>query len=174
MLAIKPVSDATIGKAEHLKVLLVEWMKRMNNGALGYYSSNKYNGGQGRGDITEITNRRTWRQLPYWQSDSSIVFDPPAKVSVGNARYYRRNEHLYLGRTTPGVLVLVPITITGPSRDLFKVSLATNTTVRQFQYVRVTVALQSQSEVNMTAVEAYLNVQFNGGARIIRLSGRGD
>ena len=63
--------------------------------------------------------------------------------------------------------------ITGPSKDLFAVSLTTKTIVRQFQYVRVTVALQSQAQVNMTAVEAYLNIQFNDGVRTIRLSGRG-
>jgi hypothetical protein len=174
LLARRPVSDATIGKAEHLKALLVEWMRRMNNGAMGYYSSNKYNGGQGRGDITEVTNRRTWRQVEYWQSDASIAFDPPTRVGVGDDRSHRRNEYLYVGRTTPGFLVLEPINITGPSKDLFTVSLTTKTIVRQFQYVRVTVALQSQAEVNMTAVEAYLNVEFNGGSRTIRLSGQGE
>jgi hypothetical protein len=171
LLAKRPVSDATIGKAEHLKALLVERMRRMDNGAMGYFSSNKYNNYEGRGDTAEVTNRRTWRQLPYWQSDSVIVFDAPSKAEGGLG--YRRNEHLYLGRTTPGFLVLQPINVTGPSKDLFSVSLTATTTVKQFQYVRVTVAFQSQVKVNMTAVEAYLNIQFNGGERTIRLSGRG-
>jgi hypothetical protein len=201
LLATRPVSDATIGKVEHLKALLVEWMRRMNNGAMGYYSSNKYNNGEGRGDIAEVTNRRTWKQLPYWQSDSTIVFGPPAKVVVSvttdekeeknstsggggiggsggrkgvvdNVVLFRRNEYLYLGRTSPGFLVVEPIAVSGPDKDLFSVSLTTKTIVKQSQYVRVTIAFQSPAPVNMTAVEAYLTIQFNGGARTIRLGGR--
>lgn len=202
LLATRPVSDATIGKAEHLKALLVEWMRRMNNGAMGYYSSNKYNNGEGRGDITEVTNRRTWKQLPYWQSDSTIVFGSPAKVVVAvttdeneeknstsggvggsgggggrksvvdNVVSFRRNEYLYLGRTSPGFLVVEPIAVSGRDKDLFSVSLTTKTIVKQFQYVRVTIAFQSPAPVNMTGLDAYLTIQFNGGARTIRLGGR--
>jgi len=41
-----------IGKAEHLKILLLEHLQRNNRN--GYYSDPKFQGNEGRGDITEI------------------------------------------------------------------------------------------------------------------------
>jgi hypothetical protein len=62
-------SDAVVGKAEHLKALLVDYMIRLNGP--GYYSDRKYNNNEGRGDITEVHLRRTWRRVPFWVSDGS-------------------------------------------------------------------------------------------------------
>lgn len=167
-LLVPPMSDAEIGKAEHLKVLLVEWMRRMN-GDKGYYSSNRYNNYQGRGDLVEVSTRRTWRQIPYWQSDRAVQFAEPSRLENG---WYRRNEFFYMGRTSPGILVIHPVTITGPSQNLFTVSLTRKTHVPQFAHVRVTISLVSPVNVDMDAVEAYMNIRTNVGNRTVRLSGR--
>lgn len=66
-------SEATIGKAEHLRILLLEWMGRAN-GPKKYYSDKKYNANIGSGDYQEILHRSTWRKLDYWQSDTQIEF----------------------------------------------------------------------------------------------------
>eukprot|EP00957_Ditylum_brightwellii_P169033 12866364-Ditylum_brightwellii.AAC.1 len=62
-------SEDVIGKAEHLKALTVEWMKR-NDGEKKYFSDPAQNDGKGMGYIAEVDARRTWRQLPIWISDS--------------------------------------------------------------------------------------------------------
>lgn len=59
-------SDALIGKAEHLRVLLLEWMARVT-GLKKLYSDSKYNLAVGEGDYNEIQNRMKWRRLDYWQ-----------------------------------------------------------------------------------------------------------
>lgn len=59
-------SEEVIGKAEHLRVLLLEWMNRVT-GPKGYYTDKKYNLNVGLGDYDEIHKRMKWRRLDYWQ-----------------------------------------------------------------------------------------------------------
>jgi hypothetical protein len=95
--------DATIGKAEHLRYLLLDWMERMqgltNN---QFYSDPIYNVNEGKGDIEEIRIRQSWRASDIWVGDSTIVF---RKVSQVGSKFVR-NEWLYLGRRSPGSLAL--------------------------------------------------------------------
>lgn len=108
-------SDEVIAKSEHLKSLLVEWMKRNDGGDKRYYSDNRYNLGDGEGDIAEIQARRTWRGLDYWQSDSRLTFGKPAFVNG----QYRRNEYLYIGRTNPGSTTVSRMVVSGTHASLF-------------------------------------------------------
>eukprot|EP00957_Ditylum_brightwellii_P167531 12753019-Ditylum_brightwellii.AAC.1 len=62
-------SEDVIGKAEHLKALAIEWMKR-KDGEKKYFSDPAQNDGIGKGFIAEVDARHTWRQLPIWISDS--------------------------------------------------------------------------------------------------------
>lgn len=108
-------SDAVVGKAEHLKVLLVEWMVRMD-GPKRLYSSKRWNLGEGRGDVREIQLRRTWRRVDFWASDQVLQFGPPA-TSGGKA--WLRHEYLYVGRTMPGLLNVTDVVVTGPDAERF-------------------------------------------------------
>jgi len=86
------MSEALIGKTEHLKILLLEWMKRMD-GKKNYYSDKTFNNGVGNGDVAEIRGRRTWPTLPFWFGDTELSFGPPALQTDGT---YLRNEYLYM------------------------------------------------------------------------------
>lgn len=108
--------DWVIGKAEHLKLLLLQWMRQKNNGQRGLFSAPVWNRFQGRGDLVEITRRRQWSKLPYWQSDRLLGFGTPTLRPNG---LYARKEYLYVGRTVPGQLS-IRVAIVGPDRDLFE------------------------------------------------------
>jgi len=120
-------SDETIGKAEHLKCLLLEWMERMDGP--GYYSSplfsdsfiGPYSNGikESEGDIIEITKRRKWRELNFWISDYILEFWKP----VWKENRYIQNEYIYFGRTTPGFLRIDQIAIIGKDAGLFSVEM---------------------------------------------------
>ena len=86
------MSNALIGKTEHLKILLLEWMRRMD-GSKGYYSDKNFNAGVGNGDIAEIRGRRTWPAVPFWFGDTELSFGTPALQDDGT---YLRNEYLYM------------------------------------------------------------------------------
>jgi len=142
LLAIKP-TDAIIGKAEHLKILLVEWLKRNDGGEKRYYSDNKYNLGVGEGDIAEIKSRRTWKTTDFWCSHALLTFGSPALI--GN-KVYRRNEYLYVGRTSAGSFVLADISVEGPDAHHFAVEFdRSQRIIRQDGYVRVKVSYASST-----------------------------
>jgi len=91
------VSHAVIGKLEHLKILLMAWMRRNDNGAYGYYTNSRYNMNIGNGDMAEIRKRRTWKEVNFWISENEVLpFGPPVLTSRG---MYERNEYIYMGRT---------------------------------------------------------------------------
>lgn len=75
------ISNALVGKLEHLKILLVEWMRR-HNGPGRYYSDASFNMGKGNGDVFEIQSRRKWRLVDYWQSDTRLSLGKPANVNL--------------------------------------------------------------------------------------------
>lgn len=97
-----------VGKAEHLKALLIDWMIRMD-GNEKYYSDPKWNAGEGRGDIEEIRLRRKWKSVDFWVSDRNVSVGPLVRE---NGRY-RKNLWIYFGSTTPGNLTIESITIQG-------------------------------------------------------------
>lgn len=150
-----------VGKAEHLKILLLEWMRR-KNGRHGFYSSNRWQGGQGRGDMKEIHLRRTWRRAAYWQSDSVLRFGNPVLVNG----VYRRNEFLYIGRTLPGKLIVKSVRILGPDAKLFRLNVA-RFQVNTNGYQRIKISFSSRSPVQMDSLRARIEVRF--GAKGFRL-----
>ncbi|MBM4153072.1 MAG: DUF229 domain-containing protein, partial [Kiritimatiellaceae bacterium] len=111
-------ADAVVGKAEHLKCLLMEWMQRMDGGTNKYFSDKKWNAGEGLGDIAEIKARQTWKRLNIWVSDTDVKFGAPVSVSG----QLTRNEYIYLGRTTTGTLTVSNISVQGANASLFQLS----------------------------------------------------
>lgn len=124
-----------IGKAEHLKCLLVEWMKRMD-GRKGYYSNPAFNMGAGEGDIEEIKNWRTWKEVDLWLSDQSLLFNNPPVLKEDK---YIWNEYLYVGRTKPGILSIRDIGVKGSDSSYFSVD-RTSATITQNEYVSIKVS----------------------------------
>jgi hypothetical protein len=125
-------SDDVIGKAEHLKCLLVEWMERMD-GPDNLYSDPVWNAGQGSGDIAEVTARRKWKTLNIWVSDTAVEVGLPVEVS----EQLTRNEYIYLGRTTSGTLNVSSITVEGADASLIELSEFTSGSIAQGDHGRV-------------------------------------
>lgn len=112
-------TDITIGKAEHLRYLLIEWMRRVQNkGRNDFYSNPIYNVGEGQGDITEIMNRQSWPATDFWVSDFYLVF---AKGRRNGANFVR-HEWLYIGRRTPGILNITNLSLIGEDAGMFRIS----------------------------------------------------
>jgi len=126
-------SDAVIGKAEHLKCLLIEWMQRMDGGTNHYYSNPFWNNGEGMGDIAEITARRKWKTLDIWVSDPAVKVGLPVDVDG----QLTRNEYIYLGRTTAGTLTISNITVEGADAGRIELSEFTSGSITQGNYARV-------------------------------------
>ena len=157
-----------IGKAEGLKVMLVEWMRR-HDGPYRYFSDPKYSYGRTRGDTTEMTKRRTWKEVPIWISDSSIQFPPPTRTTPEGD--YVRNEYIYIGRTLPGVLEIESITFRGANASYFSV-VPTSGSVRQYGSLRIKVSLSSSSALNVTGLRAILDVRTSEQKHIVRIFGQ--
>lgn len=149
-------SDATVGRAEHLKCLLLEWMRR-NDGTHKYYSNPKYNAGEGKGDISEITARRTWKLMKFWQSDRTLVMGKP----VQRDGLYLRNEYLYIGRTLPGRTKLVSIAVNGTNdaRNVLKVSYPSTTSIDNAQCLRIKVAFSAGSRIDINSLKAKIVIK---------------
>jgi Sulfatase len=141
-----------IGKAEHLKILLLEFMQR-NNGAGKYYSSPRYHLG-GRGDIKEVSLRRTWEKVNYWHSDGRLSFGPPALVGS----VYVRNEYWYVGRTNTGSFQIQSVTVTGTHAANFRVA-SVRKTVLANQYVRIKVTFRSSTLLYWKSLRATMVVK---------------
>jgi hypothetical protein len=153
-------SDAVIGKAEHLKILLVEWLMRRDGGEYQYYSSPAYHMDEGLGDVEEITRRRTWRALPLWISDTTLSFGKPVEVSISSRSSsshsssappwimakYVRNEYLYLGRTSDGSALLW-FDVQGPDAAHFTLD-QYRAMVSQGEYVRIRVTFTYYASIN--------------------------
>nr|MCU0608667.1 sulfatase-like hydrolase/transferase [Chitinispirillaceae bacterium] len=91
-------SNAVIGKAEHLKALLAEYLTKMNHPAM-----------------TEIKNRRKWKTVDLWVSDTLIDF---GTITRGKTKA----ESLYLGRTITGSVAISGMTLSGPGAANYKLS----------------------------------------------------
>ena len=158
-------SDAAIGKAEHLKCLLIEWMQRMD-GPNHLYSDPVYNAGEGMGDIAEITARRKWKTLNIWVSDTAVKMGLPVNVSG----QLTRNEYIYLGRTTAGTLNVSNITVQGADAARFQLSEFTSGSITNGGYQRVKLTYRP-SYYGQPVQDARVVIKHNAGAdKVIELS----
>ena len=170
LLGVRDARRQLVGKAEHLKILLIEWMRR-NDGSKGYYTSPMYNVNVDQGAILEISRRRTWSRHDYWDSDGRIHFGRPVMTESG---YYRRNEFFYIGRTKPGgELKITDIAVVGPHARYFRVD-RTRATLKAGQHVRIKISFKSRTPVwsRGEGLHAYLQIKNSAnGVRRIRLFG---
>lgn len=167
LLGNKQATRHDIGKAEHLKILLREWMRR-KDGSKGFYTSPRYNVQVKNGALLEVAKRRTWQQVDYWESDWRIYFGRPVMTPSG---YYKRNEYFYVGRTNPGLLKILSITISGPHAKYFRVD-KMRANVQKGMHVRVKVSFRSRTVVWGKGLHAYLEIKNSAnGLRRIRLYG---
>ena len=151
----KSLSPLLIGKAEHLKCLLLEWLRR-NDGASNIYSSPKFNYGQGRGDIREIAERQTWDRTDQWISDQRLEFNPPV-YTMGK---WRSNAWLYIGRTTAGTLKISSISVEGTGRQYFSLS-NTQGSIAKNGHIRVKVSFVSARRLNPNNIDARIVIRSN-------------
>jgi len=159
----KSASKEIVGKAEHLKVLLYEWMNRMD-GSKGLYSNPVFNAGEGRGDITEVQLRRTWNSSPIWVSDTELRFGKP---SIWGSMY-TRNEFLYIGRTTEGTLQVDKISLEGTDSRLFELSGFLKGYIGSEKHRRVKVTFRSSgNELATHFLDARIRVSHSEGEDII-------
>jgi len=93
-------SDSIIGKVEHLRCLMVEWMRRVDS-ERGYYSDPKYNLWMNKGDIREVKSRNTWRRKYSWRMLHGMLgIDLTCTLTSVHAfsrRYYYRRWILAIG-----------------------------------------------------------------------------
>jgi hypothetical protein len=146
-------SPRILGKVEHLKVLLMEWMLR-NDRKEGFYTDPAFQLGEGAGDVKEIFLRRTWKKLEFWQSDFRLGFTRP----VLQKGFYVQNEFLYIGRTRPGTLIVQSVSVTGPHAQYFTVS-QTNATIAQDEFIKIKVSFRSISNLSFESIRASIEIQ---------------
>ncbi|KAI2488781.1 arylsulfatase [Fragilaria crotonensis] len=147
--------NVTVGKAEHLRFLLLDWMTRVQTKASNdYYSDPIYNANEGKGDIKEILHRQSWPATDMWVSDQLILF---RKVAAVDSRYIR-SEWLYLGRRNPGSLAC-SFQVLGRDADLFH--LHTNVaTVTKFDAFRLKVTLEFTATAQLPElVDAFIQIK---------------
>ena len=112
-------NDAVIGKAEHLRYLLIDWMQRMQQSTNNsFYSDPIYNANEGNGDIGAITKRQNWRPSSVWVSDQAVVFGKA--ILVGSN--YVRNEWLYIGCRSPGAVLITSFRVLGNDAAMFRLN----------------------------------------------------
>jgi len=148
--------EEIIGKAEHMKVLLIEWM-RQKDGPSHFYSFPRYNlNGGGVGEIEGVTRRRAWRELDYWQSDSILSFEKPVLTQDG----FCQNEFLYIGRSSPGVLTVKSIFVVGTHAMYFSVS-QRRAIIKENEHIRVKVSFCSPRPIHSKQLKAFIHVVNN-------------
>ena len=154
-------SDEVIGKAEHLKALLIDWMTRMD-GTDNLYSDPVWNNGEGLGDIEEIRTRRKWKELDLWVSDRTVVVGTPANV-LGT---WTRNEWIYLGRGTNGTTNVSSISVEGADAGKFALSSFTGGNISQNAHEKIKVQYTPLSQ-DEQITDARIRIQHNAGADIL-------
>jgi len=160
-------SDQAIGKAEHLKVLLLEWMKR-NDTPRQFYTNSKYNEWKGaRSLLSEINSRRTWRRMDLWKSDSTLSFGP---LAYTEKKVYTRSEYLYLGRTTPGKVKIRSISVRGLHAKYFHLDTRSGS-IKENDHLTVKVTFISKTKFSLKKVKAQVEVLSDKGTDRIDISG---
>ena len=154
-----PLKDAVIGKAEHLRYLLIDWMERMEiSGRNNFYSDPIFNANEGLGDINEIRNRQSWPKSDIWVGDSSLIF---------RKRKLVRDEWLYIGRRSPGSLSISSVKVLGKDSFMFRLS-AGSAEVASFGVFRLQVRLEYEimPQGLLEPLDAYLEIIHNAGETI--------
>jgi len=157
----KKASLNVIGKAEHLKLLLIEYMFRNNGGDKGYYSK----------EVKYLKNRRTWRRASFWKSDYELEFHPPVPFKTGK---YAQNEFFYVGSTTSRgngkALVISNITITGRHSRYFKINKSNKQSyvVKENRHLVLKVSYSSSKNIfrgksRVPVLDAAIEFKTNGG-----------
>uniref|UniRef100_A0A7S4VEZ2 Sulfatase N-terminal domain-containing protein n=1 Tax=Ditylum brightwellii TaxID=49249 RepID=A0A7S4VEZ2_9STRA len=154
-------SKDIVGKVEHLKALLIEWMKRMN-GSKGLYSKPVFNAGEGRGDIVEVVSRRTWKGFPIWVSDTELQIGKPALIGSK----YIRKEFFYIGRTTEGILEVYNISVEGKDSHLIILNGFFAGPINAEEHERVKVAFKGRLD-DLDILDAQIRVTHSEGEDII-------
>lgn len=154
-----------IGKAEHLRALLIEWM-RLKDGDDHNFSSPGINLG-GEKTLEQVMRRRTWKRVALWKSDSIVAFGIPAWVNDAWTRY----EYIYLGRTMPGWVRINRISITGPDAAYFSVFRQINL-LRAGDTQRVRIVFRSTAWKPIQLLKAWVVISYGDNKRTaIRISG---
>jgi Sulfatase len=165
------LDDVAIGKAEHLKALLVEWLVR-NDKVDKIYSDPRYELGEGLGDIREVTLRRTWRAVEYWQSDSTLRFGSPSLLDKNSRGSYVRNEYFYVGRSLPllekrnAALVLESMAVVGRDAPFFRLNASRHRLPPSGGSIRIQVAFESLDRIDDRPLDARLVIQTNVRGRV--------
>jgi hypothetical protein len=144
------MTPALVGKAEHLKILLLEWMLR-NDGSQKYFSQPN-----GLGYTAAIANRRTWRTVDQWQSDVNLAFDTPVYVNG----LWRSTAWLYIGRTTPGLLLIKNVSLMGNGAQLFALS-DRRGRIRQNGFMRIRISFESATVIDPSTLAVQVVIQSN-------------
>lgn len=155
------VTDEVIGRCEHMKILLLEWLER-NDHEEGYYSDPAHLQHLTSGDIAEVTKRRTWRTVDFWQSTHETLHFHAEPAYIDGK--YLRNEYLYVGRTTPGPFK-VSVSVVGEDRNLFNVKrhwLFRNNGVDDAQYSRIQVSYSNPNKIDLSKIDARIVIVYNG------------
>jgi arylsulfatase A-like enzyme len=153
-------SDYAIGKCEHLRHLLLEWMTRVNGAPDdGYYSDPIQNANEGQGDITEIKNRQSWPALDFWVSDLFLKFGLPTFVGAS----WVRHEWLYIGRRTVGSLDVTSLRIDGSDAALFRLDKVAANNIHAKEYIKVRVTFESQERQRKQPTNATLIIEHSAG-----------
>ncbi|MCJ8328738.1 MAG: hypothetical protein MJH11_01965, partial [Lentisphaeria bacterium] len=157
-------NEEIIAKAEHLKCLLLEWMLRMD-GTEKFYSDPKYNLYEGKGDYAEIDKRRKWQKLDLWISDKNIKFGK--RVFDKKDAIFKRNEYLYVGRTTAGKSTIKSIELSGEGQNDFSIPVLKKIILHEGKYMRLKI---SYSSANEKIKPAKLELTTSDGKKTINLS----
>lgn len=150
-----------IGKAEHLRCLLLEWLIRKDGGEK-YFSDPKWNGNSGIGSISGVRRRRTWKALEQWQSDQVIELQAPVFVEGK----WRSNAYFYMGRAAPGTLIVDDISLEGKGAEYFSLK-EREARLDENKYLSVRIAFKSDEPVDMNAIDVQLVIQSNVVARSV-------
>jgi len=155
-------TDAIIGKAEHLRCLLIEWMQRMNGGSEEYYSNPVYNNHEGQGDIKEVSDRQKWRALDFWVGNTQLQFGAP----VWNGSMFVRNEYLYVGRRNSGSIWVREVKLRGEGRTHFSVE-NYNGYIEGGEYLRIKVTYAAQIRCPSKPFSAHVVIRYDVRKNII-------
>lgn len=109
----------TLSKAEHLRCLLLDWMKRLD-GEKRYYSDPLANYGEGAGDIEEVRIRQSWPESDFWVGDTTIQLGRLAFDHDDTQRWVRK-EYLYFGTRTSGSVDISSIDVIGTHRNFISI-----------------------------------------------------
>jgi Sulfatase len=165
------LDDEAIGKAEHLKALLIEWLVR-NDKDDRIYSDPSYELDEGLGDIREVTLRRTWPLVEYWQSDSKLRFGSPSLLDKKPRQSYVRNEYFYVGRSLPlsekgnASLVLETVSVEGSDGAYFRLNASRPRLPPSGGSIRIQVAFESLDRIDDRPLDARLVIQTNVRGRV--------